>query len=219
MRGDQVKKILMESGYVLKDVAEKLGESPQNFQSMLNAGDIKTGVLEKIAIAINKNLYFFFDNISENGRTREGKKTNETFFPLGGTGIPLIPVEAIAGFVLGVDSEGVPQKDCEHYIVPEFERIGADYLIKVGGNSMYPKYSNGDILACKKIKDILFFQWGKAYVLDTSQGALVKRIYEHENNPDYVVCVSDNKENYPSFLLPRSDIRSISIVLGVIRLE
>ena len=218
MRGDQVKKILVESGFILKDVAEILGESPQNFQSMLSAVDIKTGVLEKIAKAINKNLYFFLDSISENGIRKVGQDMPEMFLSNDGSGIPLIPIDAIAGFVLKEDSEGVIQQNCEHYVVPEFERIGAEFVIRVSGNSMSPKYGNGDVLACKKIKDIVFFQWGKAYVLDTSQGVLVKRIFEHEN-PDYVICSSDNNENYPPFFLPKSDIRSLSIVLGVIRLE
>src|SRR5665647_33005 len=166
MRGDQVKKILVESGFVLKDVAEILGESPQNFQSMLSAVDIKTGVLEKIAKAINKNLYFFLDSISENGIRKVGQDMPEMFLSNDGSGIPLIPIDAIAGFVLKEDSEGVIQQNCDHYVVPEFEKIGAEFVIRVSGNSMIPKYGSGDILACKKITDILFFQWGKAYVLD-----------------------------------------------------
>lgn len=218
MRGDQVKKILIESGYVLKDVAEILGESPQNFQSMLSAVDIKTGVLEKIAKAINKNLYFFFDGISENGIIKVGQKMPEMFLSNDGSGIPLIPIDAIAGFVLKEDSEGVIQGNCAQYVVPEFERLGAEFMIPVSGDSMYPKYSNGDVLACKKITDILFFQWGKAYVLDTSQGALVKRIFESKN-PDCVICSSDNRENFPPFEIPKTDIRSLSLVLGVIRLD
>ena len=83
---------------------------------------------------------------------------------------------------------------------------------------MYSKCSSGDILACKKVNDILFFQWGKVYVIDSSQGQLVKRICEHEN-PDMLQLVSDNKEKYPPFPIPKSDIRSLSIVLGVIRME
>ena len=113
---------------------------------------------------------------------------------------------------------GVRFEDCEQYVIPEFEQRGAEFIIRVSGSSMYPKYSNGDLLGCKKIKDILFFQWGKIYVLDTSQGTLVKRVYEHEND-DFVMLVSDNKTVYPPFPMPKSDIRSLSIVVGVIRLE
>ena len=131
--------------------------------------------------------------------------------------LPLIPFEAIAGY-LSTDNEGVRLEDCERYVIPEFDRRGAEFIIRVSGSSMYPKYSNGDLLGCKKIENILFFQWGKIYVLDTSQGALVKRVYEHEND-DFVMLVSDNKDVYPPFAIPKSDIRSLSIVVGVVRLE
>ena len=131
--------------------------------------------------------------------------------------LPLIPFEALAGY-LSTDNEGVRLEDCERYVIPEFDRRGAEFIIRVSGSSMYPKYSNGDLLGCKKIENILFFQWGKIYVLDTSQGALVKRVYEHENK-DFVMLVSDNKDVYPPFPIPKSDICSLSIVVGGVRLE
>lgn len=134
-----------------------------------------------------------------------------------GTGIPLIPIEAIAGIPAG-DNVGSRFIDCEHYLVPEFANLNVEYMIRVSGSSMYPKYSNGDILACRRVQELLFFQWGKIYVIDSSQGALVKRVFE-DKDPDRVLLVSDNKEKYPPFSIPISDIRSVSIVLGVIRLE
>ncbi|MCQ2275407.1 MAG: S24 family peptidase [Bacteroidales bacterium] len=133
------------------------------------------------------------------------------------TGVPLIPIDAIAGIPAG-DNLGLRFIDCEHYIVPEFANLNVEYMIRVSGSSMYPKYSNGDILACRRVQDILFFQWGKIYVIDSSQGALVKRVFEDED-PERILLVSDNKEKYPPFSIPKSDIRSVSIVLGVIRLE
>lgn len=132
--------------------------------------------------------------------------------------VPLIPISAVAGFPTE-DNGGIAYADCEQYIVPEFDRTGYDFVIRVGGSSMYPKYSSGDILACKKITDIKFFQWGKVYVIDSSQGVLVKRVFECENEPEQIMLVSDNSEKYPPFCIPKIDIRSLSIVLGVIRLE
>ncbi len=131
--------------------------------------------------------------------------------------IPLIPIEAVAGWN-GIDQEGVLIADCTHYQVPEFIEAGAEYLIRVSGSSMYPKYSNGDILACRRVPEITFFQWGKIYVIDSIQGAMVKRLFQCDTNPDNVLCKSDNP-NYPPFELPKSEIRSLSVVVGVVRLE
>ena len=151
--------------------------------------------------------------------TMQEKNDNFSIFnKTGDKGIPLIPIEAVAGLPT-IDNIGVSFADCKKYVIPEFEGKGVDYMIRVSGSSMYPKYSNGDILACKYIENVLFLQWGKIYVIDSSQGALVKRVFQDETNPDNLILVSDNKENYPPFSFPKSDIRSLSIVVGVIRLE
>lgn len=132
--------------------------------------------------------------------------------------LPLIPLDAVAGLP-GNDNDGVCLDDCERYTIPEFSAKGAQYLIRVSGTSMLPKYNNGDILACRKIDEITFFQWGKVYVMDTRQGALVKKVFPDNNNPDNILCVSENKEDFPPFTLPKAEIRSISIVVGVIGVE
>lgn len=133
-------------------------------------------------------------------------------------GIPLIPIEAIGG--IGSETEySINFSEIEdRYIVPLFDGKGVDFLTSIRGNSMYPKYSSGDVVACKFIKEWLFFQWGRVYVIDTkSQGPLIKRILQTDNS-DYITCRSDN-DNYPDFNIPLEDIRSISLVIGVIRLE
>ncbi len=130
---------------------------------------------------------------------------------------PLIPIEAVT--VYGTDEDNIIYEECEQYQIPILEEKGMEFLIRMSGSSMYPTYSNGDILACRKIREVLFFQWGKVYVIDSSQGQLVKRIFEDKENPDHIICVSENKENYPSFSMPKDDIRSLSIVLGMVRME
>ena len=60
MKGIDVKKKLQSNGFSLKSVADLMGETPQNLNSMLNAQDIKTGVVERIADAVKKPLYFFY---------------------------------------------------------------------------------------------------------------------------------------------------------------
>ncbi|WP_315509367.1 S24 family peptidase [Alloprevotella tannerae] len=131
-------------------------------------------------------------------------------------GIPLIPLDAVAGFP-ATDSEGVYLEDCERYTIPEFEAKGANFLIRVSGDSMMPLYNSGDIIACRKIPNILFFQWGGVYVLDTSQGVLVKYVEEYEKDDECILCVSENRRFKP-FPLPKSDIRSLSTIIGLVRL-
>lgn len=133
------------------------------------------------------------------------------------SGIPLIPLDAVAGFP-AESGGGVRLEDCERYVIPEFENKGANFLIRVSGDSMVPLYYSGDLLACRKITDIRFFQWGTVYVLETSQGVLVKRVQESVDHADSILCVSENSSVHHPFLLPRDDIRSLSIIVGLVRL-
>lgn len=131
-----------------------------------------------------------------------------------GTGIPLIPVEAMAGCFTG--SQTVLLQECERYVVPAFKN--ADFLIRVSGDSMVPRYFSGDMVACKMLSlaDI-FFQWGKVYVLDTDQGALIKKV-ERGSSSDTITLVSENQAYQPFELLIRQ-VYHIAIVMGLIRTE
>jgi repressor LexA len=133
-------------------------------------------------------------------------------------GIPMLPFDAFAGIgdstVEGVNFETIE----ERYIVPLFDGIKVDFMLPVRGSSMYPKYSSGDVVACRLVTELLFVQWNKVYVIDSiSQGVIMKRLLKGDNN-EHLICRSDNKE-YGEFPVPMTDIRSIALVVGVIRLD
>jgi repressor LexA len=133
--------------------------------------------------------------------------------PPTGTILPLLSIDASAG--PGAGDIVAMEYDNEHFVIPTFK--GADYLTTVRGPSMFPTYSSGDIVACKRLQSDTFFQWNKVYVLDTEQGALIKRVAQGVND-EHLEIISDNSL-YDPFQLHRSQIRAISIVIGVIRLE
>ncbi|MBO7466612.1 MAG: helix-turn-helix transcriptional regulator [Bacteroidaceae bacterium] len=129
-------------------------------------------------------------------------------------GIPLIPFSAMAGALRG--ELAALEYECEHYIVPAFS--DADFLMPVKGNSMTPTYLSGDIVACRKVPMTgIFFQWNKPYVLDTTQGAIIKRV-KPGSDKQHVLIVSDNKD-YDPYELPYEDIYAVALVIGIIRLE
>lgn len=129
-------------------------------------------------------------------------------------GIPLIPFSAMAGALTG--EQTALEYECERYVVPAFK--GADFLMPVKGNSMTPTYVSGDIVACQRVPmSDLFFQWNKPYVLDTTQGPLIKRI-KPGTDAEHVRIISDNTE-YDPYELPISAIHAVALVIGIIRLE
>ena len=187
--------------------------------SLCKTRNVSKNLLDKVCIAFPElNRIWLLtgegsmlrNNNSENNETYENNETNDHT-------LPLIPIAAVAGFN-GLDIPGIPIAQCPQYSIPDFIEQKAEYLIRVSGSSMYPKYSSGDILACRRIQEITFIQWGKIYVIDSQQGAMVKRLFEIPDNPEHILCQSDNPK-YPPFKLPKSEIRSLSIVVGVIRME
>lgn len=129
-------------------------------------------------------------------------------------GIPLVPLSAMAGAFTGDTS--VMEYECERYVIPSFK--GADFLIQIKGDSMQPTYYSGDLVACQRMPlTDLFFQWNKAYVLDTVQGPLIKRIMPGSDN-DHVLIVSDN-EKYPPFELSKDQFHGVALVRGIVRME
>lgn len=127
--------------------------------------------------------------------------------------LPLIPMEAFAG-------PGLPAYEDEriedYYTVSEFKE--SDFLIRVKGDSMTPKYNGGDLVACKKVSETYFLQWGRVYVIYTqSQGIMIKRVQPCEDD-DWITCVSDNPR-YAPFNVPKSDIVSIALVNGAVTLD
>lgn len=128
-------------------------------------------------------------------------------------GIPLILEEAVKEFILGTHSPA--PLEGERFIVPSFKEV--DFLLAVRGDSMYPKYNSGAIVACKKLGAASFFQWNKVYVLDTEQGVLIKRICQGSDR-NHILIVSENL-SYPPFELPLEAISALALVLGAILLE
>lgn len=126
---------------------------------------------------------------------------------------PRIPLTAAAGSLSGV-TDSVTIKDCEQFpIIHQFPSY--DFTMFIKGDSMSPKYESGDEIACRKIDQNRFVQWGKPHVLDTTQGIIVKRIYEDNNK---IRCVSYNND-YKDFSIPKEDIYSISLVVGVLSIS
>lgn len=125
---------------------------------------------------------------------------------------PRIPYTAAAGSLTSA-VEGVMAEQCE-----QIPRIVAfpdyDFTIIIKGNSMEPKYEGGDEVACKRVDSTTFIQWGKVHVMDTSQGIVIKRVYE---DGDKIRCVSYNPE-YPDFSICKDEIYSMSLVVGLLRM-
>ena len=106
--------------------------------------------------------------------------------------ILVIPTGARAG-TLGDFAESNAAYDCERMVSPI---RGADYAMQVTGDSMSPEYPSGSMVIIKKINEKAFIEWGKTYVLDTENGAVIKTIRKTDD-PQVIECVSLNPAKQP----------------------
>lgn len=191
--------------------ANAIGVTPSVVDNIVGKrqGKPSFDVVEKVSALAEINIDWLITGKGDMLKSSKGIKPTKD-----GTGIPLIPVEAMAGCFTG--SQTILLQECDHYVVPAFKN--ADFLIYVRGDSMQPRYFSGDMVACKMLSlTDLFFQWGKVYVLDTDQGALIKKV-EQGTDDETITLVSEN-ENYKPFQIPRRAVYHIAIVMGLIRTE
>jgi len=177
--------------------------------SAIKSNGPSASVLKRISVKCpDLNLNWLF--------TGEGEMANESYvLPRfrGGKNLPLIPFDAVAG---PGDPVYEDEKVENYYTVSEFK--DSDFLIRVKGDSMSPHFTGGDLLACKKVADVFFLQWGRCYVVLTrSQGAMVKRVQPSDKD-GCIKCVSDNPR-YAPFDVPMDDVVSVALVNGSISME
>lgn len=125
----------------------------------------------------------------------------------------ILPTEAMAG-TLGEFALAVSDYECERMVSPI---KGADFAIKIQGDSMSPEYPSGAVCLIKKVNEKAFIEWGKVYVLDTENGAVIKQIRRTEKE-NVVECVSLNPAFQP-FTIDTSYIKGWYRILMLISLK
>lgn len=125
----------------------------------------------------------------------------------------VIPTGARAG-TLADFSISTEAYECERMVTPI---KGADFAIQVTGDSMSPEYPSGSVILIKKINEKAFIEWGKTYVLDTDNGAVIKNI-RRTDNPEVIECVSLNPA-YQPFTMETRYINGWYRVLMVLSLK
>ena len=122
----------------------------------------------------------------------------------------LLPMTTHAGSLTGVADDGALLQNCEKVISPI---KGVDFAITVYGDSMSPEYPSGSRVLIKKINPDIFIEWGKTYVMDTSNGVVIKEVIP-SSREGYIKCHSINPDpKYVDFEVPMQEIYGMYRVL------
>ncbi|RDC54104.1 XRE family transcriptional regulator [Pedobacter chinensis] len=137
------------------------------------------------------------------------------------------------GPVVSESKEGVPYfdislSDTDTLLLEEEQ---ADYFVNykpfndctaylpVYGDSMYPKYASGEIIAVREITNYEVLQWGEAYVVMTNEKAnhlrSIKLIFEHQDK-NKLILRSSNPNFKGDTVIDKGSISSLYIIKGKI---
>lgn len=136
---------------------------------------------------------------------------NGQLIPSKETRVPLIPITAQAGRLSNFASS-VSEYECEKIVSPIKD---AELAIPITGESMAPEFPSGSIVFVKKINEKVFIEWGKPYVLDTVNGAVIK--YLAPGKDGCVKCISVNADPmYAPFEIPLSEVYGIYRIVNML---
>lgn len=96
----------------------------------------------------------------------------------------------------------------------------ATAYLPVVGDSMYPKYASGEIIAVKKINNIGLILWGEAYLVvgneNTDNLRTIKLLYPCEDDKNKIILRASNPNFRGDTPINIKDIISLYIVKGKI---
>lgn len=91
--------------------------------------------------------------------------------------------------------------------------------IPVYGDSMYPKFAAGDVIAIKEVSNYNVLQWGEAYVIITDAGTnairAIKLIHEHADRTKLILR-SSNPNFKGDTIINRNNIVALYLIKGKI---
>lgn len=122
----------------------------------------------------------------------------------------LLPQTAHGGSLTNIPADATLLQNCEKIISPI---KGVDFAISIYGDSMAPEYPSGSRVLIKKINPSIFIDWGCVYVLDTSNGVIIKEVIESKKE-GCITCRSINPDpKYSDFDVPLKEIYGMYRVL------
>lgn len=213
--------ILEHEGISASSFAKEIGIHPTQIY------DLQSGKTKKISATVGNKIISVYPNYnlqwlltgegemlkSESETDRNKALTKEQYYE---DDIPeqfttyLVPMAAMGGSLVGFEDEGVRKENCERVISPV---ANADWVIPVCGDSMEPEYPNGSRVYVQQIYPDDFIAWGNVFVLDTTNGIIIKVVKESEKK-GYVRCESLNPSGrYTPFDVPMRSIRAMYRVL------
>ena len=212
---DRTIEFIKYKGLKMKEFEEKCGLSTGYVTSMRKGygADKLANVLNAFP-ELNRNWLLYNEGKMLNNSKAELEQpntANETAIDtLSDYETWLLPQKTHGGSLTSIPADSVFLQNCEKIVSPIKD---VDFAIGIHGDSMAPEYPSGSRVLIKKINPDAFIDWGKAYVLDTCNGVILKEVLKCERE-GFVTCHSINPDpKFADFDLSLNDVYGIYRVL------
>ncbi len=145
-----------------------------------------------------------------------------------GTGQPLLKKTPVVAEALeGVPYFDIPLSNIERSLVEEDVEYFVNYkpfndctaYLPVYGDSMYPRFAAGEIIAVKEVENFDVLQWGEAYVVITDKKSnnlrSVKLLFEHPDQQK-IILRSSNPNFKGDITIDKQNLVALYIIKGKI---
>lgn len=183
---EKLKEYLDNKGIAVSVAEKEIGLSNGSLSKPFNSGTtIKTDTLEKFLIhyadinsdwLLRDKAFSYHNNESE---------TKETF--------QLIPLYDGVMTATKMAQELTPQSEPVEMVNAGDWFRDATAAMRVHGDSMYPDYVSGSIVAMKEVFNKRLIVYGQDYLIETSEYRVLKRLQKSENKQSWLAC-STNQE-------------------------
>jgi len=218
MIGPRLKEIRLAKGLTLEEFYSPFTDHVSNYSSIEN-GNRKIGKrkLKEIVQYYRINLEYIQKGKGERllkvwpysiGRAFPKEKEREE------NSVPFYNVS-----ISEIDFKGGIWREIPEYYVNYRPFNDCNAYLPIYGDSMYPKYASGEIIAIKEVNNYDIIQWGEAYLVVTSgkanNMATVKLVFKHSDENKLILRASN-----PNFsgdtVIDKDSIIKLYIVKGKI---
>lgn len=217
--GHILKDYIEQKGWTVEGFASKLKVSRQtlyNYFEKLRFNDVLISKFEKAGVENAKTLFTRHPNGGDllhaaeaSAKYKSAARAKQA--DLADTRRPIYNLIGTAGEVAVFQDD--PENIEGYADVPEFGNLTG--YIRVFGNSMYPKYCNGDLVGCRELKNLEIIPYGEAYLIITGEHRMIKYIDSFDHDESKITLRSEHPDFKP-FTIKRKDIIRLYIIKGKI---
>jgi len=201
-KGKKFKDYLERNNIPVSTAAKKIEVSRNALYQYFESDELSLKVVKKIITGLGTTEHSIWGDapVASDFSSSEKLYSHRTDNPK--SGIPMYNVTATAG-VVGVYEDTFNEEPMFYLDVPGAR--DCDFGVRISGDSMYPRFRNGDWIGCKEVKNREYILYGEVYYIITSDYKTVKYIQPHSTKDDWVMLVPHNDSIKPT-PLPKSEI-------------